>query len=197
MKREIDWALNPLVPGIIQDERTKKVLMMGYLNQESYQKTLSSGLVTFFSRSRGKLWQKGEESGNVLRVKDLSFDCDSDSILIQVDPKGPTCHTLKPSCFHSDELQVLEEVIESRKSDSVETSYTASLLKGEKKNLFKKVGEEATEVVVSLAIQDKSELTEEIADLVFHLTVAMKSREVRWTDVFEVLAERRKKRPKL
>lgn len=192
MKREIDWKLTPLVPGIVQDECSKNVLMLGYLNQESYEATQRTGLVTFFSRSRGRLWQKGEESGNVLKVKNISVDCDSDTILFQVNPAGPTCHTLTPSCFHSNELNVLEHIVESKQNDSPEVSYTASLLQGERKNLLKKVGEEATEVVVALALQEKSEVTEEIADLIFHLTVAMRIREVKWNDVFDVLAKRRR-----
>lgn len=195
MKREIDWQQTPLVPGIVQDSKTKNVLMMGYLNQESYEQTLKSGLVTFYSRSKGRLWVKGEESGNSLEVEEVSLDCDADSILLKVNPLGPTCHTLKPSCFHTTELEALEHVIDVRSADGDPSSYVKKLLTGERKNLLKKIGEEASEVVVAMAIQGKSDLIEEIADLVFHLSVGMHSRDVAWNEVLEVLQRRRVQLP--
>lgn len=193
MKREINWDLNPLIPGIVQDEMTKSILMMGYLNKESFEATVESGLVTFYSRSKKRLWRKGETSGHVLQVKNMALDCDSDTILFQVNPAGPTCHTLSKSCFQGDELQVLENLINTKEKEDAGTSYTVQLLKGERKNLYKKIGEEASEVIVAMAMQSKSEVIEEIADLVFHLSVGMRSREVLWQEVYDVLAQRRKK----
>lgn len=191
MKREINWTQTPLIPGIVQDDISKMVLMMGYLNKDSLEETLRTGFVTFYSRSRKKLWQKGETSGNTLRVKEILIDCDSDTILLKVTPNGSTCHTLTPSCFQASELEVLEDVVESRTKENSNDSYTSRLVNGERKNLYKKIGEEASEVVVALAIQEKSDVVDEIADLVFHLTVAMNVRKIKWRDVFKTLAERR------
>ncbi len=191
MTYEIDWETSPLVAACVQDAATKKVLMIGYLSRESYEETLRTGDVVFYSRRRKKLWRKGETSGNTLKVLEILPDCDNDAVLILADPQGPTCHTLRPSCFDRTELDVLEESISERESQIDGHSYTQSLLKGPRKNLFKKVGEEATEVVVALAMQDKTDLLDEIADLVYHLSVSMRSRQVKWTEVFQVLALRR------
>lgn len=191
MSISIDWKKTPLVPGIVQDAKTKQVLMLGYLSEESYELTKATGTATFFSRSRQRLWTKGEESGNYLKVVSIDTDCDSDSLLLSVEPIGPTCHTSRPSCFNQSELEALEHTILSRMSQQNESSYVYRLLTGEKKHLYKKIGEEATEVVVALAIQEKEDVIDEISDLVFHLTVGMHSRSISWADIYSSLEKRR------
>ena len=151
---DIDYSKhNGLVPAIIQDASTKKVLMLGYMNEEALQKTMDTKLVTFFSRSKQRLWTKGEESGNVLKLIDIKLDCDNDALLIQVKPEGPTCHTGTDTCWNEDNSQEygfishLEDVIQSRKDNaSQDTSYVASLCAKGINKIAQKVGEEAVEV---------------------------------------------------
>lgn len=197
MKDYLDWTKSDLIPACIQDYRTKEILMIGFMNQESFEATLESNEVTFYSRSKKRLWKKGEESGNVLKVVSMRNDCDRDSLVIMVDPAGPTCHTNRPSCFDSNELIVLENTIQNRQKNPMIDSYTNRLLLGPKKDVLKKIGEEATEVIIALAIEGKKQIQEELADLVFHLSVAMNIESVKWDDVFSVLEERRIKNTRL
>ncbi len=200
------------VPAIVQDFRTGQVLMVGYMDQEAYAKTLETGLAWFWSRSRGRLWQKGETSGNVLRVKELRYDCDGDAILLLVDPAGPACHTGQASCFfnkvdltshvafgpvpapsfgpgeHS--LSQLAEVIRQRHREMPERSYTAYLLREGVDKISKKLGEEAVEVVVAAKNGVKQRIVEEMADLLYHALVMLEASGVDISEVYAELAER-------
>ena len=186
-----------LVPAIIQDEKTGKVLMLGYMNRESYDKTVESGKVTFFSRSRQKLWTKGETSGNFLDVKAILVDCDGDTLLVKAQPAGPTCHTGADTCFNeantpSDFLHELERVIADRKANPKKNSYTNKLFDAGIQRIAQKVGEEATEVVIDAVRGNVPRMKEEIADLLYHLLVLLADKDVLLDDVLEVLEKRHK-----
>jgi len=186
-----------LVPAIIQDEKTGKVLMLGYMNRESYDKTAESGKVTFFSRSRQKLWTKGETSGNFLDVKAILVDCDGDTLLVKAQPAGPTCHTGADTCFNeantpSDFLHELERVIADRKANPKKNSYTNKLFDAGIQRIAQKVGEEATEVVIDAVRGNVPRMKEEIADLLYHLLVLLADKDVLLDDVLEVLEKRHK-----
>ena len=204
---EVQFDAAGLVPGVVQDARTGRVLMLGYLNQESLDLTLETGEVHFWSRSRGELWRKGETSGNTLRLVDVRVDCDGDALLISAIPAGPTCHTGTASCFaepvsgssggvaRAGTLDRLWGVIESRVAERPEGSYTTSLLEGGVDAVGRKVTEEATEVLLAAkdhaaGTGDVERVAEEAADLVYHLMVAVAERGVPWDDVVEVLAHR-------
>ena len=184
-----------LIPGIVQDDRTGQVLMLGYLSQESLQLTRETGLVHFFSRSRQQLWQKGETSGHTLTIVSVAKDCDSDALLIRAIPAGPTCHTGSVSCFGGGEsfgtLSRLWATIQARKEERPEGSYTFSLPDGGPEAVGRKVVEEAVEVV--LAAKDHSlggpsvRVAEEAADLIYHLFVALAERGIELDEVMEVL----------
>lgn len=191
MNLSVDWTKSELIPACVQDYQSRQILMLGYMNQESLKLTIAGGEVVFFSRSKGRLWKKGETSGNRLKVISIKQDCDRDAIVIEAEPKGPTCHTLRPSCFDATELEVLERTIKLRKNSLESQSYTAKLLQGPKKEILKKIGEEATEVVVAMALEDDDKVAEEIADLMYHLTVGLELRSIKWENVFSVLAKRR------
>ena len=191
MNLSIDWTKSELVPACVQDYQNRQILMLGYMNQESLQATIACGEVVFYSRSKGRLWKKGETSGNTLKVVSIKQDCDRDALVIEADPKGPTCHTLRPSCFDATELEVLERTIKLRKEKLDSGSYTAKLLQGPKKEILKKIGEEASEVVVAMAMESDQQVAEEIADLIYHLSVGLESRSMKWENVFSVLAKRR------
>jgi len=187
-----------LVPAIIQDYKTKNVLMLGYMNEEAYKKTINSGKVTFFSRSRQELWTKGETSGNFLEVKDVKVDCDHDTILVFAKPKGPTCHTGTDTCWGEDNdastefLPFLEGIIESRKSSVASKSYTKSLFDKGINKIAQKVGEEAVELIIE-AKDDNDELfLGEAADLLFHYLVLLNAKGFSLQNVIEVLEERHK-----
>jgi len=202
-----DWSSGPepgeLRPAVVQDARTGRVLMLGWMNAEALQRTRETGMVHFWSRSRGRLWRKGETSGNVLRVVEIRLDCDGDALLIQAVPAGPTCHTGRPSCFHrgwEDEalpsppghiLHRLEEVVRERQQHPVEGSYTARLLAAGPDEIAKKIGEEAIEVLLALRQQSERRVLEEAADLIYMLTVGLAARGLSWDAVLEILAERR------
>lgn len=189
---------NGLVPAIVQDSKTSKVLMLGYMNKEALAKTESEGKATFFSRSKNRLWTKGETSGNYLNVEKIIPDCDNDTLLIKAMPEGPTCHTGKDTCFDevNDQsenfLFYLEKIIHDRKSNPTESSYTASLFKEGINKIAQKVGEEATEVVIDAVSDDRERLKEESADLLYHLLVLLTEKEISLNDVVKVLEKRHK-----
>lgn len=192
-----------LIPAIVQDDRTGNVLMLGYMNEEAIQKTIETKEAWFYSRSRQQLWHKGATSGNRQIVKRLSIDCDQDSLLVQVEPIGPACHTGKTSCFYevafeeeTSNRQVIHEVVDEikqRRDNPVEGSYTAYLFREGIDKILKKIGEESTEVVIGAKNRDKAELTNELADLTYHSLVLMELLDVRVDDVKKVLRNRRMK----
>jgi len=206
MTLEIDtlsFDENGLIPAIVQDDRTGNVLMLAYMNKESLQKTIDTKETWFFSRSRQELWNKGATSGNRQIVKNLSLDCDSDAILVQVTPLGPACHTGEVTCFHK---QIFDEVVQTRsivheitdeiknrRVNPVEGSYTSYLFREGLDKILKKVGEETTEVVIGAKNRDKAEVTSELADLTYHSLVLMEELGV---SVEDVKNELRKRRPK-
>ena len=187
-----------LVPAIIQDVQTKNVLMLGYMNQESYEKTLETKKVTFYSRSKQRLWTKGEESGNFLSLVDIKNDCDKDSLLISVTPQGPTCHKGTDTCWaQSNEsqfgfLSTLEGVIENRRKEPSEASYVASLFKKGINKIAQKVGEEAVEVVIEAKDNDEKLFLDESADLLFHYLILLQAKGYTLKDVEKVLIDRHK-----
>jgi phosphoribosyl-ATP pyrophosphohydrolase/phosphoribosyl-AMP cyclohydrolase len=197
MKREPDFSTcNGLLPAIVQDARNGTVLMLGYMNEESFTTTIQSGLVTFFSRSRGKLWTKGATSGNFLKLTDISVDCDRDAILVKAIPSGPTCHEGTTSCFADaapnvlNVLQHLEEIIKQRRRVPSDTSYTSALFKAGIDKIAQKVGEEGVEVVIEGKNDNPERLLNESADLLFHLMILWEVKGVALSDVCGVLEQR-------
>ncbi|MBU0458485.1 bifunctional phosphoribosyl-AMP cyclohydrolase/phosphoribosyl-ATP diphosphatase HisIE [Patescibacteria group bacterium] len=196
----INWQKNcyGLVPAVIQDVLTGQVLMLGYMNQESLEFTIKTELVTFFSRSKQRLWTKGEVSGNSLRVVSIDSDCDNDAILVRVMPNGPTCHTGIRSCFGEDKESALETIgllirtIQNRSIGGSNDSYTQRLLKGGKESYGAKVLEEAQEVVRATKLEGKQRTIEEVADLLYHLLVLLRGEEVEIEEVSQELRKRRK-----
>ncbi len=190
---------NGLVPVIIQHFQTNTVLMLGYMNEEALKKTEEIGKATFFSRSKNRLWTKGETSGNHLIVKDILIDCDQDTILIKANPIGPTCHTGNDTCFNEvlkqsdDFLYKLEEIILDRKNNPSEKSYTNSLFNKGINKIAQKVGEEATEVVIEGMDNNRELLKEETSDLIYHLLVLLAEKEISLTEISEVLRKRHSK----
>ena len=166
-----------LIPAIIQDNYTQKVLMLGFMNEEAYQKTVETGKVTFFSRTKNRLWTKGEESGNFLNVIDIKADCDNDTLLIQVDPVGPVCHTGTDTCWGDKNsqdimfLKVLQDFIDKRHEEMPEGSYTTSLFKSGVNKMAQKVGEEAVETVIEAIAGNKERYVYEVCDLLYHTFV--------------------------
>ncbi len=187
---------NGLIPAIVQDANTKTVLMLGYMNEEALQKTKETGLVTFFSRSRQTLWTKGETSGNYLKLVDILVDCDQDTLLVKAIPSGPVCHLGTDTCFAEENrsslyfLQELESIIEERKDHPTEKSYTAHLFNKGIKKIAQKVGEEATEVVIDGVAGSDERLLEESADLLYHLLVLLRARDLSLEKVTDVLKKR-------
>ncbi len=186
-----------LMPVIIQDVHTLEVLMLGFMNAEAFAKTQAEGKVTFFSRSKQRLWTKGETSNNFLLVKKVLVDCDNDTILIKAEPQGPTCHTGDTSCFGkaNDQfsLQQLEKVIIDRKNNPSEKSYTASLFAKGINKIAQKVGEEAVEIVIESKDDNKDLFLGEAADLMFHYLVLLQAKGFSLADVLQVLESRHKK----
>ena len=189
-----------LVPAIIQDVETGKVLMLGYMNEEAYAKTMQEGRVTFFSRSKNRLWTKGEESGNFLIVKNIAVDCDNDTLLVKVKPAGPTCHTGSDTCWNernsarnAEFIYLLEDVIRQRRAEmDTDVSYTAKLFKKGINKIAQKVGEEAVELVIEAKDSNDELFLNEAADLLFHTTVLLAAKGFCWDDVLEVLKARHK-----
>lgn len=187
-----------LIPVVVQDAASGDVLMVAYANREALDLTARTGLAHFWSRSRGALWRKGETSGNEMRVREVRADCDRDALLMVVDPAGPACHTGTRTCFGDDTptsagiMAELGRVIASRASASPDSSYTARLLARGPDHVLKKIGEEATEVVLAAKSESDERLAEEAADLLYHLTVAMAQRRVPFARALEVLRARRR-----
>lgn len=186
-----------LVPAIIQDDRTGKVLMLGYMNQEAYDKTLATGLVTFFSRSRQTLWTKGETSGNLLHLKSIAVDCDGDALLVKASPDGPVCHTGTDTCWGETNetssllfLMELQDFIEKRHEEMPEGSYTTSLFKDGLNRMAQKVGEEALEAVIEATNGTNDRLIYECSDMFYHLIVLLTSKGLRIEDITRELQER-------
>ena len=178
---EIDFnKTDGLVPVIIQDENTLEVLMLGYMNQEAYDKTVSENIVTFFSRSKNRLWTKGETSSNFLHVKDVRIDCDNDTLLIKVKADGPTCHTGNRSCFNTDYNQnfifELEQIIADRYENPKEGSYVNRMRGKGLNKIAQKVGEEAVETVIAALNETETDLINEASDLVFHLSMLLREK---------------------
>lgn len=194
---QIDFTKgNGLVPVIIQNNNTLQVLMLGYMNKEAYEKTKNERKVTFFSRSKNRLWTKGEASGNYLFVKDIQIDCDNDTILIKADPKGATCHTGTTSCFNEETskgfLYQLEKTISDRIDNDLENSYTNKLYKKGINKVAQKVGEEAIELVIEAKDNDADLFKNEAADLMYHYLILLKAKGFELMDIEEVLKERSK-----
>jgi len=185
-----------LVPAIIQDEETNMVLMLGYMSDESLKATYDCGNVTFFSRSKNRLWMKGEESGNVLKVCSMALDCDSDAVLIKVNPAGPTCHKGTDTCWgetNSNELAFLnnlESIISDRKENPSDQSYTSSLFKDGINKVAQKVGEEAIEVVIEAKDDNDDLFLNESADLLFHYLILLQAKGFKLNDVIKILKDR-------
>ncbi|MFP3595495.1 bifunctional phosphoribosyl-AMP cyclohydrolase/phosphoribosyl-ATP diphosphatase HisIE [Chryseobacterium sp. SIMBA_029] len=187
---------NGLVPVIIQDNTTAQVLMLGYMNEEAFEKTKKEGIVTFFSRSKNRLWTKGEESGNFLTVKSIQIDCDNDTVLIKVIPKNTVCHTGSFSCFGEREskgfLYQLEDTISNRIEEKVEGSYTYSLYQKGINKVAQKVGEEAVELVIEAKDDNAGLFKNEAADLLYHFLILLKTKGFSMADIESVLMERDK-----
>jgi phosphoribosyl-ATP pyrophosphohydrolase/phosphoribosyl-AMP cyclohydrolase len=188
-----------LLPAVVQDAHTQAVLMVGYMNEEAYQRTQATGQVTFFSRSKGRLWVKGETSGHYLKLVEMRVDCDGDAILVRALPMGPTCHQGTYSCFSEEGesnwelgsvLGHLWRLIEERAQGGSEGSYTVQLLRQGLPRLTQKVGEEAIEVVIAALAQDKAALAAETADLLYHLWVLLKAAGLSPTDIEATLRQR-------
>lgn len=187
-----------LIPAIIQDADTFQVLMLGYMNQEALEKTLDEERVTFYSRTKSRLWTKGETSGNFLNLVDIQQDCDNDTLLILAHPEGPTCHTGNNSCFFEKDFQPkqnlsflndLEELIISRKKEMPEDSYTTSLFNEGIDKIAQKVGEEAVETIIE-AKNKNHRLVDEVSDLIYHLLVLLAEKEVSFDEVIQNLKKR-------
>ena len=196
---EVDFKKNTdgLVPAIIQDPDTAKVLMLGYMNKEALDKTLETRLVTFYSRSKKRLWTKGEESGHFLKVSDIQVDCDKDTLLVRARPEGPTCHLGTDTCWKEDNkseygfVSKLESIIHSRRQNpDQESSYIASLFRSGINKIAQKVGEEAVETVIEAKDKDDNLFLNESADLFFHLLILLQAKDQRFEDVVRILENR-------
>ena len=192
---DIDFSKdNGLVPVIIQNNNTLQVLMLGYMNLEAFNKTKAENKVTFFSRSKNRLWTKGEESGNFLTVKDIQIDCDNDTILIKAEPKGPTCHTGSTSCFKEETakgfLYELQQTISNRIDTNDQNSYTNKLYQSGINKVAQKVGEEAVELVIEAKDNDADLFKNEAADLMYHYLILLKAKGFSLEDIEDVLKSR-------
>lgn len=190
--------VNGLIPAIIQDYETQKVLMLGYLNEEALEKTIREKKVTFFSRTKNRLWTKGETSGNFLWVKDIISDCDNDTLLIKVRPEGEVCHKGFDTCFEEENqrdfsLFTLQNIIQDRKNNPSEKSYTTSLFQKGINKIAQKVGEEAVELVIEAKDDNEDLFLGEAADLMYHYLVLLQAKNIELATVIDVLKERHKK----
>ena len=194
---KLDWEkVNGLIPAIIQDHQTLQVLMLGYMNKEALEISQSTGLATFFSRTRQKLWTKGETSGNNFKIKKIMHDCDNDTLLVLAENNGPTCHLGRNSCFEDspssfNEIDKLEEMIDLRFKEADLSSYTYQLFKGGIKEMAKKVTEEAGEVSIA-AVTNDGRVIDETADLIYHLLVTLRKLNLSFSDVLDELNVRSK-----
>ncbi len=185
-----------ILPVVIQDAQTNEVLMLGFMNQEAYEKSVGEGKVTFYSRTKERLWTKGEESGNFLNIVEILEDCDSDTLLVRVNPDGPVCHTGMRTCFgervkdNLSFLQNLQTLLQSRKEQLPENSYTAKLFRKGAGAIAQKVGEEAVELVIEAMESDDDKFLNEAADLLFHMTILLVDRGYKLEDVVKILEER-------
>lgn len=200
---ELKFDQNGLIPVIVQDLNTSEVLMLAYMNKESIELTIKTGYMHYFSRSRNKIWKKGETSGNFQKLKSLYLDCDGDALLAIVEQTGVACHTGNKTCFftnifgedkksETDILFKLIEIINDRKKNKIEGSYTCYLFEKGLDKILKKVGEEATEVVIAAKNESKQEIVYEVSDLVYHLSVLLSYFDMNWTDIFKSLEDRRR-----
>ena len=199
MNIDFSKSAHGLIPAIIQDSETKSVLMLGYMNEESLQKTIETGRVTFYSRSKQRLWTKGEESGNFLNLVDIKNDCDEDTLLIQAKPVGPTCHTGTDTCWQTENksdfgfISTLEKTIKTRRENAdSEKSYVASLFEKGINKIAQKVGEEAVEVVIEAKDNNDHLFLDESADLLFHYLILLQAKGFELNDVVNVLKARQK-----
>jgi len=185
-----------LVPAVIQDYGSLQVLMLGYMNEEAFRKTQQEGKVTFFSRTRNRLWTKGETSGNFLIVKEIIIDCDNDALLIKADPSGPVCHTGTKSCFgevtSKGFIYELEQIINQRVDNNIGESYTNKLFRKGINKVAQKVGEEAVELIIEAKDDDPELFKNEAADLLYHLLILLKTKKVSFSDIEEILQSRHK-----
>lgn len=210
-KEDLKFNKNGLLPAVLQDYQTGQVLMLAYMNEEAFEMTIESGKATFWSRSRQKLWTKGETSANYQYVKDIKIDCDNDTLLLLVDPAGPACHTGNRSCFYrkidkdfseneeSNEQKKKEdisfykklyEIVVDRKKNPKEESYTSSLIKKGIDRVAKKIGEEASEVIIAGKNEDKEEIIYETADLIYHLFIMLVLYDIKISDIEKELEKR-------
>lgn len=199
MKINFNKYADGLVPAIIQDYKTQKVLMLGFMNEEAMQKTMQEGKVTFYSRSKKRLWTKGEESGNFLLVKEMKSDCDDDTLLIKAEPSGPVCHTGADTCWseknhREDFLYYLEDIIRLRRHGADEKSYVRQLFQKGINTIAQKVGEEAVELVIEAKDVNKNLFLNEASDLLFHYLILLHAKDCTLDDVINVLKERHKPR---
>ena len=197
MNIDFSKQTNGLIPAIIQDVKTDKVLMLGYMNEEAFEKTQQEKIVTFLSRSKQRLWTKGETSNNFLHVVEIMNDCDEDTLLIKVNPDGPTCHTGADTCWNEKNspgqagwLNHLKAVIRNRKNNPSEKSYTASLFEKGTNKIAQKVGEEAVELVIEAMDSNDDLFKSEAADLLFHYLVLLEQRGIDFDEIIDVLRER-------
>ncbi|WP_297193563.1 bifunctional phosphoribosyl-AMP cyclohydrolase/phosphoribosyl-ATP diphosphatase HisIE [uncultured Campylobacter sp.] len=195
---KVDWQkVSNLLPVVVQDYKSSEVLMLGYMNKEALEKSLKEKRVSFFSRSKNRLWTKGESSGNFLDIVELGLDCDNDSLLILAKPHGVTCHSGNISCFEACSskadfvfLSRLANLVKGRKNSDETSSYTAKLFKEGTKRIAQKVGEEGVETALAATVKDKEELKNEAADLIFHLIVLLEDAGLSLNDVLEILKQR-------
>lgn len=197
MEINFEKYADKLVPAIVQDAETRQVLMLGFMNREAFAATRESGKVTFYSRSRQTLWTKGETSGNFLDVREITLDCDADTILIKAIPSGATCHTGAETCFaekneQSDFLFELEKIVNDRRENPNENSYTSKLLAKGINKIAQKVGEEAVELVIEAKDENQDLFKSEAADLLYHFVVLLAAKNVALQDVINVLQTRRR-----
>lgn len=198
MKIDFKKYSDGLVPAIVQDNETQKVLMLGFMNEDAWNTTMQTGKVTFYSRSKKRLWTKGEESGNFLELKTAAVDCDNDTLLIKVHPLGPVCHTGADTCWdeknHKDDfLYYLEDIIELRKKASPDESYVAKLFTKGINKIAQKVGEEAVETVIEAKDNNEELFLNESADLLFHYLILLNAKGYRLKDIIAVLEKRHSK----
>lgn len=190
--------LNGLIPCIVQDSVTLRVLMLGFMNEEAFEKTIASKQITFFSRSKQRLWTKGETSGNLLHLVDMKMDCDSDTLLAIASPAGPACHTGADTCFNetnqSNGLEFLEQIILDRKSNPKAGSYTNSLFDSGINKVAQKVGEEAVELVIEAKDNNRDLFVGEAADLMYHYLVLLAAKDIRLQDVVALLRQRHERK---